>query len=172
MIFLWIGAFVLYFLFRPDTPKPSAITPKAQAVKQEVRPDTTIPALIHYAKSLLGTPYLFNGQSPEGFDCSGYIGHVFSYKGYTLPRSSKAMARVGKAVDRTHIQVGDLVFFQGSNQEDPEIGHVGLVTEKQDTCFQFIHAASRGVVMDDICQSTYFRERYVLARRPHYDSQK
>ena len=172
MILLWVLAFVAYFFFRPQ-PSPSAPSPSPiHMVKQEAKADTLIPALIHYAHSLLGSPYLFNGQSPEGFDCSGYIGHVFSYKGFQLPRSSKAMARIGKGVKRDQIQQGDLVFFQGSQLEDPEIGHVGLVTETQDTCFQFIHAASRGVVVDDICQNHYFEERFVLARRPDYSAKK
>ena len=53
-----------------------------------------------YASSLIGAPYKYGGNSPAtGFDCSGFVGHVFRHSlGISLPRSSVEISRVGNPV--------------------------------------------------------------------------
>jgi cell wall-associated NlpC family hydrolase len=66
-----------------------------------------------YALGLIGVDYRYGGDTPEeGLDCSGLVRHVFQeVTGVTLPRTSKELARVGKAVQRADLKPGDLVFF-------------------------------------------------------------
>jgi cell wall-associated NlpC family hydrolase len=69
--------------------------------------------------SYIGTPYVWGGASPAGFDCSGLVMYAFAQEGISLPHSSYAQFGAGPHVDRADLQVGDLVFFLGG-------GHVGI----------------------------------------------
>ena len=67
----------------------------------------------------LGTPYVWGGASPGGFDCSGLVMWAFAQVGVSLPHSSYAQYGSGVPVSRDQLQPGDLVFFDG-------LGHVGI----------------------------------------------
>lgn len=64
------------------------------------------------ASSLIGSPFVLNGDSPSGFDNSGFIYYVLRRNGYiTCPRTTDAQSRMGARVDRSSLKPGDLVFF-------------------------------------------------------------
>src|SRR3712207_9017729 len=46
----------------------------------------------------LGTPYVWGGESPGGFDCSGLVQHVYAQLGVNLPRVAADQARAGQSV--------------------------------------------------------------------------
>ena len=71
------------------------------------------------AMSFLGTPYVWGGAAPGGFDCSGLVMYAFDQEGVSLPHSSYAMWDYGIPVPEDQLQPGDIVFFDG-------LGHVGL----------------------------------------------
>jgi cell wall-associated NlpC family hydrolase len=75
-----------------------------------VRPSTGSIAL-SAAMSERGTPYVWGGTSPHGFDCSGLTLWSFRRAGVKLPRTSRAQSTVGTAVSRADLRPGDLVFF-------------------------------------------------------------
>lgn len=121
-----------------------------------------IDTVIRTAKSLIGTPYVWGGESPSegGFDCSGLTQYVFKQAGYTLNRTSTDQSRQGIYVSRASIQPGDLIFYSFNN--DGVISHVGLYIGNG----QMIHSPKAGdtVKMTDITTS-YWQTRYVTARR-------
>lgn len=92
-----------------------------------------------YAVSLAGTPYKFGGENPiTGFDCSGFIRHVFfEVTGLILPRSARALSLAAKKIPSNELQAGDLVFYDTLKQA---YSHVGIYLGND----QFIHAASTG----------------------------
>ncbi len=73
------------------------------------------------ATQQLGVPYVWGGEDPSGFDCSGLVQHTFKQLGIDLPRTSDDQMRKGQAVSSlAEAQPGDLVFFSG------KVTHVGI----------------------------------------------
>lgn len=79
------------------------------------------------ASRYLGTPYVWGGESPSGFDCSGLVQYVYRQVGVTLPRTTYTQVKVGTPVaSLAQAQPGDLVFFAGSDGTNTSPGHVGI----------------------------------------------
>ncbi len=74
-------------------------------------------AIVDIAFRYVGTPYVWGGSSPSGFDCSGFTWYVFQQLGINIPRSSSAQASAGTVVSAAEAQPGDLVWWPG---------HVGI----------------------------------------------
>lgn len=114
-----------------------------------------------YARSLIGTPYKYGGDSPsEGFDCSGFVDHVFHHElGIKLPRNTMEISHSGHAIRKDQLRAGDLVFF---NTLRRKFSHVGIYLGDG----RFIHAPSSGgsVRMEDM-REAYWKKRYDGARR-------
>lgn len=125
-------------------------------------------SVVNYAHRFLGTPYVWAGCSPSGFDCSGFVHYVFSKFGYIIQRSSSGLASAGKPVSFEEASRGDLILFRGTNPADKSVGHVGIVISEQGDSLRFIHASSSkkhpGVVITDYLNSNY-PSRFVGIRR-------
>ncbi|MFA6941377.1 MAG: SH3 domain-containing C40 family peptidase [Clostridiaceae bacterium] len=121
-----------------------------------------VDAVIAYAKSFIGLPYVYGGDSPSdgGFDCSGFTKYVFGNYGYTLNRISKDQALNGTYASRAYLQPGDLIFY--SFEGNGVISHVGIYLGNG----RMIHSPKTGdtVKITDVTTS-YWRDRYVTARR-------
>ncbi|MEK3884867.1 C40 family peptidase [Paenibacillus sp. PL2-23] len=110
---------------------------------------------------LIGTRYSYGGTSVKGFDCSGFTGYVFGKMGLDLPRRSVDQASVGTKVAKADLQPGDLVFFDTSGHNNGGISHVGIYVGDG----SFAHAStSKGVTVDKL-ESSYYKSRFVTARR-------
>lgn len=82
--------------------------------------------LVSAAMSFLGIPYVWGGNTPKGFDCSGLVQRAFRLNGVSIPRDSDQQARAGRAKGAGRIeelQAADLVFFGKSVNQ---ITHVGM----------------------------------------------
>ena len=124
---------------------------------------TSASKVISYAKKLLGKPYVWGAQGPNGFDCSGFTYYVYkNAAGITLPRTSSQQSRYGTAVSKSNLKPGDLVFFDTSGPNNGGVTHVGMYIGNG----QFIHAASgQGRVVINDLNSSYYVKAYVNARR-------
>ena len=113
--------------------------------------------LARTALHFLGTPYVFGGTSSSGFDCSGFVQHVYAMAGIALPRTADAQYDAGRpATGGPH--VGDLVFFETYTDG---VSHVGVYLGKG----EFVHASSSHGVMVSKLSDSYWRSRYVGAKR-------
>ncbi len=125
-----------------------------------------INSVIEYANSLLGTPYKWGGTTPAGFDCSGFVQHVYKKFGVNLPRMPVDMAAMSYKIDKKNIRKGDIVYFKGSDMSSSKIGHVALVISDFDNDFKMIHATtSKGVIVNSFSEYDYWKLRYLFATR-------
>ncbi len=116
--------------------------------------------IIHTALRYMGQPYVRGGQSPGGFDCSGFVHYVMGQHGIDVSRTSSALFLQGRPVSRSQLRPGDVVFFRNTYKRG--ISHVGIYINAN----KFIHAANhrRDVTVNRIDDS-YYGPRYVGARR-------
>jgi len=74
-----------------------------------------IEEILSFAKSYIGTPYLYGGESPRGFDCSGFVPYVFKNYGIDLAHNAQEQFNQGAAISADVTRPGDLVFFSNGN---------------------------------------------------------
>lgn len=111
--------------------------------------------VVQTALQYLGVPYVWGGESPSGFDCSGLVKYVYMQHGVLLPHASSIQFGMGAAVPPDQLQPGDLVFFYGSTAPQ----HVGMYVGKG----KYIEAPNFG---EDVKISTLsFDSDYAGARR-------
>jgi len=122
--------------------------------------ETTDNELVTYAKSFLGTPYAYGGESRSGMDCSGLVTTVYRQFDVQLPRTAHEQAQYGRDISRGGVEPGDLVFFQITRSRP--VSHVGIYIGDG----KFIHAStSARQVRIDAMSDDYFRRRFVKAKR-------
>lgn len=85
-----------------------------------------VTTVLSLAQEYLGTPYAWGGNSPTGFDCSGLAQYIYAKSGITIPRTTYDQFQSGLAVPKGQLEVGDLVFFKGSDSRNGLPGHVGI----------------------------------------------
>lgn len=112
------------------------------------------------AQKYLGTRYVMGGASPAGFDCSGFVYYVLKQFGYSPYRTPADQYKMGTAVSKDNLQVGDIVFFAGTYTSG--LSHVGIYAGNG----QFIHSPnSRSTVSYSDLTSGYWANHYYGARR-------
>lgn len=115
--------------------------------------------VIANAAELMGTPYVWAGTTPSGFDCSGFIQYVFAKEDVALPRTVAQMWNATTAVSKP--AVGDLVFFE-TYATGPS--HLGIYLGND----QFVHSgSSTGVTISNLTYK-YWQDRYLGSKRINY----
>ena len=94
-----------------------AAAPAAETTAAAPAPAASGNAIVDIAFRYVGTPYVWGGASPAGFDCSGFTWYVFQQAGISIPRSSSAQRNAGTVVSASEARAGDLVWWPG---------HVGI----------------------------------------------
>lgn len=112
--------------------------------------------VVAFAEKYIGTPYRYAGETPAGFDCSGFAFYVMQNFGYTLPRSSSEQYSKAKHIKLEDAQPGDFVYFDSGSG----VNHVGIVVENNNGNIKMVHSStSSGVILTDISTSDYWSKR-------------
>ncbi len=119
--------------------------------------DYNVSKLIEIATSLEGASYAWGGSTPSGFDCSGYIYHVYKQADKEMVRHS-SQGYYDRSYYVNNPKVGDLVFFEGTYKSG--ISHMGIYLGDN----QFIHAGSKGVEIVSLNHS-YWKKHFSSYKR-------
>lgn len=118
-------------------------------------PPSQYGGVVGIAMQYLGTPYVWGGMSPSGFDCSGLVAYAYAQLGVSLPHHAASQFNYGTPVVRGELQPGDLVFFDG-------LGHNGIYIGGD----QFIHSPHTGdVVKISSLNDSWYASKWVGGRR-------
>jgi cell wall-associated NlpC family hydrolase len=151
-----------------EAPSSSSVEDDTSSSDRESSPSNAAMAVssLNEAKSLLmqayrdwkGTPYVLGGASPKGVDCSRFVNIVFDdYFGIDLPTNTKEQLNAGNKIRRAGVRTGDLVFFRTGRKTL----HVGIAVNSG----EFLHASTSNGVMISKLGKSYWRNRFLAARR-------
>ena len=140
--------------FNVQTPDQSAIF--GEYIPKRINGDQ----LIETSLGLLGVEYKWAGETPAGFDCSGYVMYVFKQMGVILPHNAHKISCLGKEVELSEIKTGDLICF-GTPER---INHIGIYynIDGEDGV---IHCIYSGVRFDQGDQWKYWKPKIAKVRR-------
>lgn len=147
----------------PSGPKGDSSSP--DRTSENSPPAITVSSLDEAKASLMqayrdwkGTPYVLGGASESGVDCSRFVNIVFDdYFGIELPTNTREQLNVGNKIRRPAIRTGDLVFFKTGRKTL----HVGIAVNSG----EFVHASTSNGVMISKLGKSYWRNRFLAARR-------
>ncbi|TKX32991.1 C40 family peptidase [Campylobacter aviculae] len=105
------------------------------------------------------TPYVLGGTTKRGADCSGFTQKALLELNTRIPRTTVTQLNSGIKVSKSNLKTGDLVFFRTGR--GPNGMHVGIYTSKGN----FIHLSSKGGVKEVSLSNSYWKSRYIGARR-------
>lgn len=145
----------------PETPEAEEMTAEEKAAIDRIIEKYTLTTgekAVKIARHFLGTPYVWGGAAPSGFDCSGLTQYVYGKLGVNLAHFAQTQYGQGKQVSKDGLKTGDLVFF-GSGTGS--IDHVGFYVGGG----KYLHAPKTG----DVVKVSRLSDRsdYVGACRPY-----
>lgn len=119
--------------------------------------------VVAYGQRFVGTDYRYAGTNPNtGFDCSGFTSYVLKEFNVKVSPASARQATEGRLVPLERAQPGDLIFF---GQDKNHIQHVALLVKRSNAGLVCVHSTtSRGVIVENVSKSTYWKPKILFAR--------
>jgi len=112
---------------------------------------------------MIGRPYKYKGDSPEGFDCSGLVQYSYLTAGLEVPHGTRALRSISRLTGKD-LQKGDLLFF---SERGKKFSHVGIYIGGD----EFVHAPSSSKkVRKDSLNDAHWKKTFLEARRLYYNN--
>ena len=127
-------------------PRVASAQKKTSAIA--VRGTVTGADIVRAARDYLGVRYVWGGDTPRAFDCSGFTRYVFARYGIALPRTAHEQAAFGDAPFPGDLRAGDLLFFSGGQGAQHIAIYVG-----GDTIIHASSSAKRGVCRVEVAKT-------------------
>lgn len=116
--------------------------------------------VVKLVQQQVGAPYLYGGDTPGGFDCSGLVEYVYAQVGVKLPRTAEGQFNQTPRVAYAAVQPGDVLFFRS---DSGNLMHVGIYIGSH----WFVHAPDSGKAVSAArLDSEYWRGHFLGAGRP------
>ncbi|MBM7699048.1 C40 family peptidase [Kurthia huakuii] len=142
------------WLYGTASGKKGWMNAKYLSTKKITQVSNSLDSTISYGARFLGTPYVWGGTTPSGFDCSGFTSYVYRNAiGKSIPRTSGAQYAASKKISKSQLQVGDLVFF---NTSGGGVSHVSIYAGNN----KLLHAAGKSVKYSNLYDG-YWNKRIV-----------
>ena len=142
------------WLYGTASGKKGWMNAKYLSTKKITQVSNSLDSTISYGARFLGTPYVWGGTTPSGFDCSGFTSYVYRNAiGKSIPRTSGAQYAASKKISKLQLQVGDLVFF---NTSGGGVSHVSIYAGNN----KLLHAAGKSVKYSNLYDG-YWNKRIV-----------
>jgi murein DD-endopeptidase len=111
------------------------------------------------AVSMIGRPYRYRGDGPEGFDCSGLVRYSYLTAGVDVPHGTEILLKVTSPLSMSSARIGDLLFFEENGKK---YSHVGIYLGND----LFVHApTSGGKVKKDSLRDPHWKKSFLEVRR-------
>ncbi|SMC47641.1 C40 family peptidase, partial [Aerococcus suis] len=129
---------------------------EAAAQEEAQQPSASASSVLEYAEQFIGTPYVWGGKTPSGFDCSGFVQYVYQQTtGADVGSWTVAQESAGPTISVSQAQPGDLLFWgdQGSSY------HVAIYAGNG----SYIHASNPGTPLGYASISPYFQPSFAVS---------
>ena len=136
-------------------------------IKETDQIENPIQTRLRLAQQMMGTPYLWGGNSSKGNDCSGFTQNIFEASGIQLPRDARQQALYGEEIipDKiwSNIQPGDLLFFGSEDR----VTHVGMSLGQYDFIHQGGMVAINSLAKNSIVFAPKRLDTFLFIKRIH-----
>ncbi len=151
--YFFIPLFITVFLFGSAFRPSRALSIEMLQLREEI---------IGFAQQFVGIHYRYAGVSPTtGFDCSGFTSYILKKFDAKVSSSSFMQSHQGIKVPLSDVMPGDLLFFGRKGR----IQHVAMVVERNPDGIVCVHSTcSRGIIVENVSTSPYWRSRIMFAR--------
>jgi len=134
-----------------DSTDSSADTQTASAEETQSAPASSasgsLGAVVSAAYSGIGTPYVWGGKGPGGWDCSGFSAWAYAQAGISIPSNTSAILGSGQFVRTGSPQPGDLVFQNGGSHVGIYVGNGQMIGAQNPSTGTILHDVSRNPLM-------------------------
>jgi cell wall-associated NlpC family hydrolase len=122
---------------------PAASAAPAPAVKSDSMNTANLSGIAATAAKYVGVPYVWGGNGPSGWDCSGFVKYVYAQHGINIARGTSAIRASGQFVRTSSPKPGDLVFQNGGGHVGIYLGGGKMIGAQNPTVDTILHDVSR-----------------------------
>jgi len=121
---------------------PSTSTEKKAKSSSSVN-TSNLSGIAATAAKYVGVPYVWGGNGPSGWDCSGFVKYVYAQHGINIARGTSAILGSGQFKRTSNPKPGDLVFQNGGGHVGIYLGGGQMIGAQNPTVDTMIHSVSR-----------------------------
>jgi len=154
---------ILLFLNSCGKPNHHPKRPNYKITKPKIKYTPNKKSLAKMVKKLQGSPYVWAEEGPNNFDCSGFTYYMYGSMGINIPRVARHQAKVGKRINASELQYGDLIFFATNKRHRRKITHVGMYLG--DGWFTHASTIKHEIIYSNLFASRYYKKRLRVCRR-------
>lgn len=128
---------------RGGNSQQSAPTQKQETKKEPSAPSSNLTGIAATAAKYSGVPYVWGGNTPSGWDCSGFVKYVYAQHGINIARGTSAILGSGQFKRTSSPKPGDLVFQNGGGHVGIYLGGGQMIGAQNPTVDTMIHSVTR-----------------------------